>query len=290
MEMDEPASSHAPLVRSNEAARDISAVVDFIRRRRHVSRVALFGWATGGQWAGHFASLYPAKVGALILLNSLYRGTSPQVLIGHGTDSEDPAHPTLFNEASCGAYRLNEAASMLRPWDRNIPVEDASTWRDPEVAKAYVDAALASDPTNDSRTPRSFRSPCGALEDRFYLATGRQLWDASLVTAPTLILASERDSWSRAEDREHLSSDLVHSRKVRVVVIPSATHFVHLDRVTKGRGILLKEIDFFVENERSVRRELLDRLFSLLHSETYRSTLVTQIGNRSGGFALVVRS
>ena len=52
------------------------------------------------------------------------------------------------------------------------------------------------------------------------MATGRQLWDASFITAPTLVLASERDFWSRTEDREHLAADLVHSATVRVVVIP----------------------------------------------------------------------
>ena len=61
-EMDEPPSAHAPLARSNEATRDISAVVDSIRQQRHVSAVALFGWATGGQWAGYYASIYPRSV------------------------------------------------------------------------------------------------------------------------------------------------------------------------------------------------------------------------------------
>lgn len=246
-EMDEPPNSHAPLVRSDEAVRDISAVVDSIRRRRNVARIAIFGWATGGQWGGYYASLYPEKVSALILLNSLYRGSSQHSFIGHGTDSEDPAQPNHFNQAACGGYRLNDATSMLRTWDYNIPVDNKSEWRDPAVANAYVEAALNSDLTSHSRTPPSFRSPCGALEDSFYLAIGRQLWDASLVTAPTLVLVSERDFWSRPEDREHLAADLVHSPAVRVVVIPGATHFVHLDRSERGREAILNETDSFVK-------------------------------------------
>lgn len=247
-QMEEPPDAHAPSVRSNEAARDISAVVDAICTRRDAGRVAIFGWATGGQWAGYYASAHPDKVGALILLNSLYRGNSTQPLIGRGTDSEDPAHPGHFNPASCGSYRFNDAASLLRPWDRSIPAEDKSEWRDPAVAKAYVDAALASDPTSQSRTPASFRSPCGAMEDSFYLAIGRQLWDASLITAPTLVVASSRDFWSRPEDREHLAADLVHSPRVQVVVIPDATHFVHLDRAERGKKELLDTIAAFLKN------------------------------------------
>jgi pimeloyl-ACP methyl ester carboxylesterase len=244
-EMDEPPTAHPPLVRSNEAVRDIAATVDWIRLRRALASVVLFGWATGGQWAAHYTSLYPEKVSALIMLNSLYGASSPHPLMGHGSDMEDPAHPGHFNRSVCGAYRLNDAQSLLRQWDRSIPVEDKSQWRDPAIAKAYVDAALASDPTSNSRTPPSMRSPCGALEDSFYLAIGRRLFDASLITAPVLILASERDFWSRPEDRQAMADELVHSPKVRVVVIPSATHLVHLDRPEHGRDTLLKEISEF---------------------------------------------
>src|SRR5215472_12248889 len=49
-EMDEPPTAHPPLVRSNEAVRDIAAAVDWICLSQHVASVALFGWATGGQW------------------------------------------------------------------------------------------------------------------------------------------------------------------------------------------------------------------------------------------------
>lgn len=182
-EMDESPSSHAPLVRSSQAVHDISTVVDG-RKRRGVARVALFGWATGGQWAGYYASLYPENVSALILLNSLYRGNSQQPLIGRSTDSEDPANPGRFNRASCGAYRMNDAASLLRPWNHKIPLADKSEWRDPAVTQEYVAAALDNDPTTQSRNPPSFRPPCGPMKHSFYLVTGRQLWEASLITAP----------------------------------------------------------------------------------------------------------
>jgi len=59
-------------------------------------------------------------------------------------------------------------------------------------------AALDSDATSHTRTPPSFRSPCGALEDSFYMATGRQLWDASFITAPTLVLA-QSEIFGRAQ-------------------------------------------------------------------------------------------
>ena len=241
-EMDIPPTSKDALVRSNQAARDIGAVVDWIRDRRRVQQVALFGWATGGQWAGYYASVFPQKVGALILLNSLYGGSSDHPLMGHGSDMEDPSHPGQFNREACGTYRLNTENSLFGVWDRSIPSENKDTWRDPAVAKAYAVAAMGSDPTSQQRHPPSFRSPCGAMEDSFYLATGRQLWDASLITAPTLVLASERDFWSRVEDRELLQKHLVHAPRVKVVVIKDATHFVFLDRPEHGRSELIEQV------------------------------------------------
>jgi pimeloyl-ACP methyl ester carboxylesterase len=248
-EKSELASEHAPLVRSNEAADDIGAVVDWICTRRHVKKVALFGWATGGQWAGYYASFYPAKVSVLILLHSMYGGSAKHPLMGHGSDMEDPRHPGQFNASACGSYRFNTEKSLFAAWDRSIPVENKDAWRDPAVAKAYAAAALASDSTSGTRTPPSFRSPCGALEDSFYLAGGRQLWDASLIMAPTLVLASELDFWSRVEDRELLRSHLVHAPRVKIVVLKGATHFVHLDRPAHGRAQLLEEIVRFVGSQ-----------------------------------------
>lgn len=245
--MDGPPNAHSPLVRSNEAVRDIAAAVEWIAHREHITDVALFGWATGAQWAGYYASLYPEKVSALILLDALYRGDTAQPLVGHGSDLEDPAHPGRYNEPGCGAYRWNTADSLTRGWERNIPIADKDQWRDPAVAQSLVEQSLGSDPESTSQHLAAFRSPCGAMEDSFYLATGHQLWDATLITAPTLILVSERDFWSRPVDRENLVRDLVHAKRVKLVILPNATHFVHLDRPERGRNQLLDETTAFVK-------------------------------------------
>lgn len=243
-EMEQPPEKHAPLVRSVEAARDIDAAVDLVRTRTATETVSLFGWATGGQWAGFYATVHPEKLSHLVLLNAMYGADTPHPLMGHGSDMEDPAHAGQLNPA-IGAYRCNGADSLLGVWDRSIPIEDKSKWRDPAVAEAYVREALASDPEAKKHTPPCFRSPNGAMEDSFYLAIGRRLWDASLIYTPTLVVASERDFWSRPADREKLQEELVHA-PARVVVIPGATHFVHLDREERGRNILIEEVVKFV--------------------------------------------
>lgn len=128
-EMSQPPAAHGPLVRSTDAVHDIDAVVNWILDHLEVQRVAVLGWATGGQWAGYYATLHSDKIDHLIIHNALYGANAAHPLMGRGSDMEDPAHPGRFNAASVGAYRCNTAASLLHSWDSSIPVDDKSTWR-----------------------------------------------------------------------------------------------------------------------------------------------------------------
>ncbi|MFN7977559.1 MAG: alpha/beta fold hydrolase [Vicinamibacterales bacterium] len=244
--MDVPPRSGVTLARSNEIVRDIGAIVDWIRTQRGGRAPVLVGWATGGHWVGHYASLSGERVAGVVLLNTLYGGTPTHPSLGRGSDLEDREHPGEFARAY-GSYRLSTAASLLPAWDRSIPGDDKTAWRDPLVANAYVGEAMASDDTSGSRTPASFRAPSGAMEDSFLLATGRRLWDASLITCPTLVVRSEADFWSRPEDLEMLRRHLTHA-PARFVSIPGATHFVHLDRPEHGRARLLDELRAFLRD------------------------------------------
>ena len=244
--MEQPPEENPPLTRSAEVVRDIAAVVEWIRQRLGVGRVALLGWATGGHWHGYYSALYSDRVSHLILYNTLYGGTPDHPTLGHGSTNEDPNHPGRFNAAAYGAYRFNTADGLLPSWDASIPLEEKTLWRDPAVAQAYMAAALASDPTSETRTPPSFRAPSGAMEDSFYLAIGRQMWDASLIGVPTLILRSERDFWSRQEDAKRLAEHLVHAPSVCQVTLREATHYVHLDRPEHGRDAFLNEVLSFL--------------------------------------------
>ncbi|HEU4584127.1 MAG TPA: alpha/beta hydrolase [Gemmatimonadaceae bacterium] len=241
-EMSQPRHANAPLIRSTEALSDIAAVVDWVRTHRGVEKVALLGWATGGSWCGNYAALHPDRVRDVIFLNTLYGGSDTHPSIGHGSSLEDPEHPGRFNAGDVGAYRFNTAESLFGSWDRSIPIDDKAAWRDPEIAAAYATAALESDSTSGERTPPSFRAPAGALEDSFYQAIGRRLWDASAIRSRALILRSELDFWSREADQRTLQQELVHAREVRSVTIPGATHYVFLDRSEHGRTRLIREV------------------------------------------------
>lgn len=240
--MTRPPGESPPLSRAYEVVRDIDAVVAAARARQGTDTVAIFGWASGGMWAGYYASLHPEHVGHLVMFNALYGGTSRHAML---EGLADPANARRIDPTT-GGYARYTGAQLLPVWDRSIPVDDKSQWRDPAIAAAYTAAAIASDPevTDD---PPTFRAPLGALEDSFLQAIGRRLYDASSITARVLLLRSERDFWSRPEDVAAFVEDASHARKVQVLELAGATHLAHLDRAPHGRDRLIEALATFLE-------------------------------------------
>src|SRR5262249_29848154 len=94
---------------------------------------------------------------------------------------------------------------------RRDPRGGQDQYREPEGVDAFSRAALATDPTSATRNPPSLRAPNGVLEDSFYQATGRPLWNAANIGVPTLVIAGEDDTWSFPQDREGLMRDLTNA-------------------------------------------------------------------------------
>lgn len=243
-EMDAPPDQSMPLIRTADAVNDLAHAVRAIQTWSGSPRISILGWATGGHWAGAYATQYPQSVDRLVLYNTLYGGSAHHPSLGYGSPLEDPRNPGHFNTEKFGGWGLSTRDSLFVVWDNSIPVTDKTRWRDETVKRAYGDAALASDRTSQRRTPQSFRAPTGAMADSFELATGRKQWSATtLTTVPVLVIRSERDFWSRPEDAAAIMKD---APVAETLVIPEATHFVHLDRDNAGRKRFLDGVVRFL--------------------------------------------
>lgn len=242
--LDQPAEANPPAVTSEEAVRDIAAVVDEIYQR-HQQPVALIGWATGGHWAGMYTSQNNGKVSHLVMLNSIYGVDAPWEL---RETFETPNNPGTFN-ASGGAYRLNDAKGLLAAWNRTIPVEDKTQWREPQVAQIYQETALTSDPTSETRNPPSLRIPSAYRLESYNLSRGQKYWEATDITVPTLVIRGERDFWSRPADLQALEAELVNAPIVETVTIPDGTHYLFLDRPERGRARFIAEVLSFLAQQ-----------------------------------------
>ncbi|WP_394830077.1 alpha/beta hydrolase [Pendulispora rubella] len=239
--LEAPAAVNPPAVPSEEAVRDIGAVVASVRAREH-GPVALFGWATGGHWVGMYAATHPDAVSHIVLLNTIYGTPGAWPMRAMLEDSDRPGEFAR----SLGAYNARDTRSMLRSWDAAIPAADKTSWRDPQVAEAYASGAVASDPTSSQRTPPSVRLPNGPLRDSYLLAGGTKFWRAGDIRSATLLVRSELDHWSRPEDVAALQRELGHARRVETRMLPQATHFVFLDRPEHGRREFVDAVEKFL--------------------------------------------
>ncbi|QVN23078.1 alpha/beta hydrolase [Burkholderia pyrrocinia] len=206
-------------VRSNEAVRDIAAVVAEIKRENPGDRrLAAMGWATGSQWLGHYASLYPDQISYLIYYNGAYGGPAG----GWGLQKEfgDSQKPSELDYRRLGAYQLSTAEDL------------AARWRQEGINAAFLDRYMAlcmeGDKTSNTRKPASFRYPSGPFEDTLKMVNGRQIFDASFITSHVLILRSGNDFWSRPVDGQTMLAHLTHAASAELVVIPGVSHYVHL--------------------------------------------------------------
>lgn len=206
-------------VRSNEAVRDIAAVVEKIKERHpDDGRLAAMGWATGSQWLGHYAALHPESISHLIYYNGAYGGPAG----GWRLQEEfgDPRQPAELDYQKHGSFRLATAEDLVGRWpDEGI---------DPAFLERFVALSLEGDETASEREPTSFRFPSGPTADTLKLVNGRQIFDASFIRSHVLILRSGKDFWSRPTDAQSLMAHLTNARSRQFVEIAGASHYVHL--------------------------------------------------------------
>ena len=243
--MSRPPQESRPYARSVEILRDVEAAVQAAPKADADGRVALMGWGVGATIMLMYAALWPEKVSHVILYNVLYGGgTAHDRYKGHPL--EDPQRPGRFNAAHYGGYSYNFPDMLMKKWDESIPVAEKDQWRDPAVAEAFAQALLDGDPTSAERSPPSYRSPNGMLEDSYYIGKGRKLVDACLVQCKVLIIRPGLDYFSRWEDITTLRADLVNAERVDLWEPPEATHFVILDRAERGRSEAIATITRFL--------------------------------------------
>lgn len=214
-----------------EAVADIQSAVTWILNNENVSKVNLFGWATGGHWVSAYSIDFPETVHKIISLNSLYGVGAAWSLREYFVSEHDSM---LFNKK--GFFRVSPSKNLTRSWSRTIPVEDKQQWRDPVVEQAYREysSSFGSD-TSVMKVPGGYR------EESFYMSLGKKYWDARDIKVPALILRTELDFWSRPEDLTAIEKEMVNAPRSRFLTIPG-THYVFLDRPERGKNVLVEEM------------------------------------------------
>jgi pimeloyl-ACP methyl ester carboxylesterase len=214
--MNGPAAGTPPLGRAGEAASQIAAVVDHIRRERDGARVHLVAHSWGTMAAGLFAGDNADAVGRLVWFGPI----AQRQIAG------------LPAPEQIGAWREVSIADQLKRFVEDVPSDHPPVLIEPDLAE-WGPAYLATDPGASGRSPPAVRIPNGPQADIIAAMAGRLAYEPGRVVAPTLIVRGAWDNLCRDADAAWLIDALGTTEK-RDVVISAATHLMHLEHGRDG--------------------------------------------------------
>ena len=229
--MDRPPSASAPFGGTEEAMRDVDAVVEFIRKRRGIDKVNLLAWSWGTAIMQWYTSLNSHKVEKLALYAPVWiRQTASLVQTGPG--------PTP-------AYRSVSMASAKARWLTGVPEHKKADLIPAGWFEAWSAATIASDPVGAKQNPPVLRAPNGVVADGLkYWGNGVIPWKAEDIRVPVLLIKAEWDQDTPAYMAQNLLPKLTGAPYKRYVELGEGTHTVVME---KNRMNLFREVQLFLD-------------------------------------------
>lgn len=237
-EMKESPDKNLPLVRADQAMRDIDVAVEYIRSKRKVGKVNIIGYSIGASWSALYATLHPDKVNKLVMYGAIY-GKNPAFvdILGDPSNSDRPYY-------EMGAYRYLSRKEILDQWEGWIKPELWDDWREKEVIDTWMNTLFTSDPTAKQRSPESIQVPNGPYIDWHEIHAGRSLFDPAKIKTPTLIVRGSAEALISNEGAEELLRKLTSAPYKQRLDIGDSTHYALLE---KNRLQLFRGVQNFLE-------------------------------------------
>jgi pimeloyl-ACP methyl ester carboxylesterase len=230
-EMAEKPDAHPPIVRSDTAVKDVSAVVDFILKRRNIARLDLIGWSWGTTLMASYTTRNPHKVERLVLYAPVWIRKTPSLVQG--------------GPGPLGAYRTITREQARTRWYTGVPDDKKETLIPAGFLDAWLNATLASDPVGANMNPPVVRAPNGVVQDgQEYWSAGKPYYDPAKITVPTLLVMAEWDADTPPYMAQTLFPLLVNSPGKRFVELAEGTHHVMLE---KNRFALFEAVQAFLD-------------------------------------------
>jgi len=218
--------NHPPYARAADVQHDVLDAISWIQARHDIKTIDLLGGSWGSIICGLFASTVHAQhIRRLVLYAPIYDEGHTKTSWWHG--AVDPQNQSQINP-KLGAYRWVTRQSLLSRWDEEIPFANKTVWRTDEVFESLWQACLAQDPLSLSRETAAYRAPNGTLVDLFGAYTGRPVFDAKKIQAPTLLIRGDHDDTSSRIGTLKLFDDIQANEKVYCEV-GNGAHFVILE-------------------------------------------------------------
>ena len=229
-EMDQPPDQNAPIVRTATGVKDVGAAVDFILKRRGVSKINLLGWSWGTSIMGWYTSQNNDKVNKLVLYAPLWiRTTASLVQAGK----------------KLGAYRTVSRDAAKGRWLTGVPEDKKATLIPPGWYEAWADATFATDPVGSKQTPPVLRAPNGVVQDgQEYWSAGKPPYDPAAIRVPIFLAHAEWDADTPSYMLYAYFARLTNAPYKRFVEIGEGTHTVCME---KNRMQLFQAVQQFLD-------------------------------------------
>ena len=224
----EAADAHPPLGRTEDASRQLESAVRYIAARHGGAPVALVAHSWGSLVAGHFAARCPELVARMVFFGPIAR-------------REPPAAPVALP-----AWRLISVQDQWGRFTADVPAGEAPVLSAAHFA-AWAERYLDCDPASRDRTPHAVQVPAGAFQDIFDAWAGTFPYAPARVRAPVAIVRGAWDGMCTDADAAWLRAALCNAAEVTDVVIPRATHLMHLEA---GRTALYHATEAFLRGAR----------------------------------------
>ncbi len=225
--MDAPPAENPPLATTVDAVKDVGAAVDFILKRRGVSKLNLVGWSWGTAIMAGYTMDNNDKVNKLVLYAPIWMLKAPPPFSGSG------------------AYRNASREAVRDRGLRGIPTQRVEEISPTQWFDTWWQATLATDPAGAKQNPPVIRAPNGVLKDiADYWGVSKATWDPEKIHVPTLLILAEWDQDAPLYMAQEVFSKLVNTPLKRQVVIGEGTHTVALE---KNRMQLINQVQSFLD-------------------------------------------
>ena len=229
--MDEPPQNNPPVVRTPDAVKDITAVLNMVLKRRDIAKLNLLGWSWGCTLMATTAIQNIDKVARLMLYAPGWLRTTPSLL--------NPGGGPL------GAYRTVTREQAKARWLNGVPAHKQASLIPPGCFDQWADATWATDSVGAKQNPPVVRAPNGTVADTTeYWSSGRTMYDPAKITVPTLIAIGEWDRDTPPYMAQAIFPLLINSPGKRLVMLAEGTHHMMLE---KNRLELFKAVQAFLD-------------------------------------------
>src|SRR5665213_1026284 len=213
-QMAEPADKNKPLVSTEDAVKNVGAVVDMILAKRHLSKLELIGWSWGTTIMGTYTARNNEKVDRLVLYAPVWIAEGPSPFKG-----------------TIPAYRVVKKDEALARWVRGVPADKKDALIPRSWFDTWADAAWAQDPVGAKENPPVLRAPNGVIEDfKDIWFAGKSTYDPAKITVPVLLIQGEWDADTPTYMARKLFSLLTNTPFKRYVLIGEGTHTLMMER------------------------------------------------------------